>query len=220
MTKIKAIFLGAALASAFAPCVALAQAAPAATSAACAPAEISGRGKPTTFPSQLSEKTLRSIGAAALLSLSGPEADWPRSELALPPLCQIATLNVGSDAYVVQQHSGDSLVLYARSQSRKTVVFLALAPDLPSAYKWRRSGGEGGMSPKSWTYLLTVMEEGDPELAVTRIYNGLPPVDALKTDIAASLEQKLPTIVVYHRDRQLVSVRLPSKVADGDRYWR
>lgn len=222
MFKLKSVVLTSLLAGIFAaPSAVLAQATSVPTTpAACAPADISGRGKPIAFPSKLSERTLRSLGAGALLSLGGPDADWPNGEFKLPALCQIATLNVGSDVYVVQQHSGDSLVLYARSQSRKTVVFLALAPDLPSAYKWYKSGGEGGMSPKSWTYFLTLMEDGDPELAVTRIYNGLPPVDALKADIAASLQQKLPTIVVYHRDRQLVSVRLPSRVVEGDRYWR
>ena len=221
MSRAKAIFLAATITCVVAaPSVVQAQAAPTTAPPACAPADISGRGKPTAFPSTLSEKTLRSIGAATLLSLSGPEADWPRAEFKLPPLCQIGTLTAGSDVYVVQQHSGDAPLLWAQSQTRKTVAFLALAPDLPSAYKWYKEGGTGGMSPKSWTYFLTVMEDGDPELMVTRIYNGLPPLDDLKADIAASLQQKLRTIAVYHRDRQLVSVRLPSKVVEGDRFWR
>ena len=55
---------------------------------------------------------------------------------------------------------------------------------------------------------------------MTRIYDDRPPLDVLKADIAATLQQRLPTIVVYDRDRQLTSVRLPSKVKDGDRFWR
>ena len=58
------------------------------------------------------------------------------------------------------------------------------------------------MSPKSWAYFLTVMQDGEPQLSVTRIYDDRPPLDVLKADIAATLQQRLPTIVVYDRIRE------------------
>jgi hypothetical protein len=187
---------------------------------ACAASEISGRGKPMAFASRLNEKTLVSIGAATLLSLSGPERDWPSGDFKLPPRCEIGQMTVGSDVYVLKRNSGDGPSIWAQSSTSKSVVFLALGPDLPSAYTWYKTNNSGGMSPKSWAYFLTVMQDGEPQLSVTRIYDDRPPLDVLKADIAATLQQQLPTIVVYDRDRQLTSVRLPSKVKDGDRFWR
>lgn len=220
MMKTKAICLGLFTAAlAVAPSVSLAQTAPTARSA-CAASETSERGKPIPFAATINEKTWRSLGAVTLLALSGPRADWPSADFKLPPLCEIGSLTIGSDVFVLRRNSGDGPVIWAQSKTSGLIVFLALGPDLDSAYKWHAKGGRGSMSPKAPSFVLTLMREDDPQLYATRIYDDMPPLKMLEADIAATIRQELPTIAIYHREDQRTSVRLPSRIKDGERFWR
>jgi hypothetical protein len=132
----------------------------------------------------------------------------------------VGGLKVGSDDFVLKLNSGDGPSIWAQSTTNGNVVFLALGPDLPSAYTWYKKSNSTSMSPKGWTYLLTLMRPSDPTLYVTRMYNDQPPLDVLKSDIAATIRQELPTIVVYDRSEGRASVRLPSNAKNADQLLR
>jgi hypothetical protein len=220
MDRIKAALFGAIVATmASAPLGAFAQTPPA-PSNACAPGEVDGKGKPLSFPTKIDERTLVSIGAASLLALSGPEPDWPSGDFRLSPLCEVDRMTVGQDEFVLNRNSGDGPRVWAQSATSGYVVFLALGPNLPSAHQWYTKDHGSSMVADGPSYLLTLMRRDDPKLYVTRMYDNLPPLERLKADISATLEQKLPTIVIYDRDERRTSVRLPSRVRNGDRYWR
>jgi hypothetical protein len=119
----------------------------------------------------------------------------------------LGEIEAGGAKYALYGGTGWQPLRWARAKEGRAIVFLAAAPSVEEGYEtYRNPPKEGSIQVKDPIFALVVVTL---ELRrVVRIYDDIPPEAALKADMAAALEQKLPLIATYDPKSAAVSFRV------------